>query len=70
MKRFPVRFLLWLKAEAIVPKEHTAVMLMLCVATPADPITARTKMAFMKMESTALVTICSTSWFNQSRAFI
>ena len=40
--------------------EHTAVMLMLCVTTPADPITARAKMDFMKMEQTTLVTICST----------
>ena len=32
-------------------------MLMLCVTTPADHITARAKMDFMEMESTALVTI-------------
>ena len=30
-----------------VPTEHTAVMLMLFVATPVDPITARAKMDFM-----------------------
>jgi len=33
-----------------VPTEHTAVMLMLCVTTPGDPITARAKMDFMEME--------------------
>ena len=32
-------------------------MLMLCVTTPGDPITALAKMAFMEMEYTALVTI-------------
>ena len=37
--------------------EHTAAMLMLCVTTSADHITARAKMDFMEMESTALVTI-------------
>ena len=30
--------------------EHTAVMLMLCVTTPRDPITARAMMDFMEME--------------------
>ena len=48
--------------------EHTAVMLMLCVATSADHITARAKMDFMEMESTALVTIYSTFWLNETRA--
>ena len=33
-----------------MPTEHTAVMLMLCVTTPADPITARANMDFMEME--------------------
>ena len=32
------------------PTEHTAVMLMLCVTTPEDLITARAKMDFMEME--------------------
>ena len=48
--------------------EHTAVMLMLCVTTPADPTTARAKMDFMEMEYTALVTTSSNFWFNESRA--
>ena len=39
------------------PKEHTAVMSMLCVTTSGDPITARAKMDFMEMEETALVSI-------------
>ena len=30
--------------------EQTNVMLMLCVTTPRDPITARAKMDFMEME--------------------
>ena len=30
--------------------KHTAVMLMLCVTIPRDPITARVKMDFMEME--------------------
>ena len=30
--------------------EQTNVMLMLCVTTPGDPITARAKMDFMEME--------------------
>ena len=33
-----------------MPTEHTAVMLMLYVTTPADPITARAYMDFMEME--------------------
>ena len=33
-----------------VPTEHTAVMLMFCVTTPGDPITAHAKMDFMEME--------------------
>ena len=37
------------------PKGLTAVMLMLCVTTPGDPITARAKMDFLEMELTALV---------------
>ena len=32
-------------------------MLMLCVTTPGDPITARAKMDFMEMEYTVLVII-------------
>ena len=32
------------------PMENTAVILMLCVTTPGDPITARAKMDFMEME--------------------
>ena len=32
-------------------------MLMLCVTTPGDPITARAKMDFMEMEKHAKVTI-------------
>ena len=32
------------------PMEHTAVMLMLFVTTPGDPITARAMMDFMEME--------------------
>ena len=30
--------------------EHTAVMFMLCVTIPEDPITVRAKMDFMAME--------------------
>ena len=30
-----------------VPTEHTTVVIMLCVTTPRDPITARAKMDFM-----------------------
>ena len=30
--------------------EHTTVVLMLCVTTPEDPITALAKMDFMEME--------------------
>ena len=37
------------------PKGLTAVMLMLCVRTPGDPMTARAKMDFLEMELTALV---------------
>ena len=33
-----------------VPTEHTAVMLMLCVTTPGDRITARAKMDYMETE--------------------
>ena len=51
-----------------VPKEHTAVTLMLCVTTPKDPITARAKMDLMEMEYIALVNICNTVWFNASLA--
>ncbi len=39
--------------------EHTAVMLMLCVTTPGDPITVRVKMDFMEMAKSALVSICN-----------
>jgi len=49
-----------------VPTEHTTVMLILFVPTPWDPITARAKMDFMEMESTAPVTICNAVWFNTS----
>ncbi len=37
--------------------EHTAVMLMLCVTIPGDPITARVKMVSLGMEKIALVSI-------------
>ena len=40
-----------------VLKEHIAVMLMLCVTTPGDPITARAKMDFMEMGLIVLVSI-------------
>ena len=40
-----------------VPTEHTIVMLMLCVTTPEDPITAHAKMDFVEMEKLAEVTI-------------
>ena len=39
-----------------VPTQHTAVMLMLCVTTPGDPITALAKMDFVEMEKLAEVT--------------
>ena len=51
-----------------MPTEHTAVILMLCVTTPGDPITAFAKMDFLEMEQTALVTIYSTACFNASFA--
>ena len=38
-------------------KEHTAVMLMLCVTTFRDPTTACAKMDFLEMEEPALVSI-------------
>ena len=40
--------------------EQSAVMLMLCVITPRDPLAAPAKMDFMEMEWSALVTICNT----------
>ena len=40
-----------------VPTKHTAVILMLCVTTPRDPITARVKMDFMVMEKNVKVII-------------
>ena len=45
------------------PKGLTAVMLMLCVPTPGDPITARAKMDFLEMELTALVSTKHQSLF-------
>ena len=48
---------LFLQMLTSVLKEHTTVMSMLCVTTPGDPITARAKMDFMKMEKHAKVTI-------------
>ena len=39
-----------------VPTQHTAVMLMLCVTTPGDPITALAKMDFVETEKLAEVT--------------
>ena len=59
-KLMPMTFVLLLQMSTSVIKEHTAVMLMLCVTTPGDPITARAKMDFMVMEKAALVTICKT----------
>jgi len=50
IKRFPVTFHLLLQISMSVLTEHTAVMLMLFVTTPGDPITARAKMDFMGME--------------------
>ena len=38
------------------PTENTAVMLMLFVTTPGDPITACAKMDFVEMEKRAKVT--------------
>ena len=38
-------------------KEHTAVMLMLCVTTFRDPTTACAKMDFLELEEPALVSI-------------
>ena len=40
-----------------VPTQHTTVVLMLCVTTPGDPITARAKMDFVEMEKLTEVTI-------------
>ena len=37
--------------------EHTAVVIMLCVTIPRDPITVRVKMDLLEMAKTALVTI-------------
>ena len=37
--------------------KHTAVMLMLCVITPKDPITALVKMDLLEMAKFALVNI-------------
>ena len=37
--------------------EHTAVMLMLCVSIPRDPITARAKMDLLEIAILALVTL-------------
>ena len=45
-------------------KDYTDAMLMLCVITPGDPITARAKMDFMEMEKHATVMICKTVWLN------
>ena len=39
-------------------------MLMLCVTTLTDPITARAKMDLMEAEQTALVIDCNTVCFN------
>ena len=38
-------------------------MLMQCVTTPGDPITARAKMDFMEMEQSALVSIAICNLF-------
>jgi len=50
IQRFPVTFLLLFQISMSVPTEHTTAVLMLCVKTPGDPITARAKMDFMEME--------------------
>ena len=50
IKRFfgKIPFLFQISTSA--PTGHTAVILMLCVTTPRDPITALAKMDFMEME--------------------
>ena len=45
------------------PTKHTAVMLMLCVPTPEDPITARTKTDFVAMGKLAEVNIATSDVF-------
>ena len=50
IKLFTVIFFLFFQILTSVPTEHTAVMLMLCVTTPGDPITALAKTDFMQME--------------------
>ena len=50
IKRFPITFHLLLQISMSVLTENTTVVLMVCVTTPRDPITARTKMDFMEME--------------------
>jgi len=42
-----------------VSTEHTAVILMLCVTTPGDLITARVKTDFVEMEKHVKVTIAA-----------
>jgi len=46
-----------------VPTEHTAVILMLCVTTPGDLITAHVKMDFVEMEEHVKVTIAISDVF-------
>ena len=50
LKEMFLRFVSLFEISTSAPTEHTAVMLMLCVTTPGDPITARAKMGFMETE--------------------
>ena len=46
-----------------VPTQHTAAILMLCVTTPEDPITARAKMDFGEMEKHVKVAVATSDLF-------
>ena len=50
IKGLLVRLFFLFQISTSAPTEHTAVMLMLCVTTPGDPITVRANMDFVEME--------------------